>query len=328
MDYITDQKNWQHDVFDFDAVRDWRTTAFSEYISEPIIWEWCIFELLKKAKDYIKTPQYMFALDSASRVCKSDRLKHTSLLDLLKKNTELRSSSPSLYPFIFAQSPLRADGVAVTLDNFITSIGRGIVPPRPFWDTDGWSGEMQYYSKSSQWLASDIKFTGNGNSVQFVSPINNLHPRRHQLLYTAIERLISESVSEWNQVLLYKTLPRNGTRVKPQRRCCNACAGTSSAACSCTIRLNKFSEWATGHASYGTQFALETRSWSPKLAMDGKYANSRKLYDNISLSRAFRDRGLQVYVELFNIELDADGSMPTESGRWVMPESYSAFHTN
>lgn len=287
----------------------------SDYFTDVALYEWCLFELLHMATEYNKAPQFVFALNSASRIFKSDRLVRTSLLDLLKRSADAPTISPWLYPFILAQSPLRADGTTINLANIKASIGGGITPPRPFWDDEIWSGERQYYSAISQWLASDLVFTRKGNTVRFSSPINQLHPARHKSLYTAIERLISDCIPEWNQVLLYKSLPRNEPRIKPRGRRCSACIKYSHRACSCTIELNVFKDWLKGIPGPGTARAPENGSWCPLSAIEGKYSSSKKIYESISLSRAFEDRGLQVYVELANIVISPDGSIPAESSQ-------------
>ncbi len=311
MNDLTEEENWQADVFSFSAVKRWKALALSSYFTDHQLWDWCLFELMDKAKEYTSSRR-VFALDAASRVCKSDRLQDTQLFDQLIVNTGNRSVSPWLYPFIFAGSPIRADGRAINLENVTSSIGGGIIPPRPFWDTDGWSGEMQYYSKTSQWIAADVKFTGRGNSVKFLSPINNLHPLRHKPLYSAIESLITESIPEWDRVLLYKSLQRNGPRIKSQDRRCNACIGTN---CACFVELNELSEWTQGTLGTGNEDPPDNPDWNPSLALNGKYTNTKRLYDSVSLSQGFADRGLQVYVELANLEIGPGGSVPSDDSR-------------
>lgn len=311
MNDLTEKENWQTDVFNFPIMKSWKVLALSTYFTDHELWDWCLFELMEKAKVYTSSKR-IFVLDSASRVCKSDRLRKTHLFNQLITNTGKRSISPWLYPFIYAGSPIRADGRAIDLENVTSSIGGRIIPPRPFWDTDQLSGEMQYYSKTSQWIAADVRFVGEGNLVKFSSPINNLHPLRHKPLYSAIEDLIAESIPEWNQVLLYKSLQRNGSRIKSPDRRCNACIGTTSGACSCAVDFNKFSEWIQGTLGNATEKPPENSDWSPALALNGKYANAKRLYDSVSLSQGFKDKGLQVHVELVNLETGSDRSTPAE----------------
>ncbi|KAM3455720.1 hypothetical protein MY3296_002138 [Beauveria thailandica] len=315
MNDLTEEENWQSKVFDFSVVQRWKALALSRYFTNHELWDWCLFELMNKAKEH-DWSRSILALDSASRIYKSDRLKNTQLLRNLLDNTGRRSISPWLYPFIYAGSPIRADGRAVNLENITSSIGGGIIPPRPFWDNDKWSGEMQYYSSKSQWLAADITFTGQGNVVSFLSPINNLHPLRHKPLYSAMENLITESIPQWNKVLLYKSLQRNGPRIKSQeRRRCDACLGTTNRTCFCAIELSSFSRWIQGGISTGTEEPPPGSDWSPTSALNGNYTNVKRLYDSISLSKGFKDRGLQVYIELAHVEIDADGNIPDEDLR-------------
>ena len=310
---ITEEKDWHTNVFDFDIVKNWKQSAISRFNLDSNLWDWCLFELAKKATEHSEKSPYILALDSASRVYKSDHLKETALFEHLTQGTQGRSISPWLYPFIYAGSPIRTDGKVVRLDNVRDCIGGGTVPPKPFWDNDRWSGEERYYSKTSQWLAADLKFSE--NSVQFSSPINNLHPLKHKPLYAAIEGLISESLSSWDQVLLYRSLQRNGPRVKPQKKRCRTCTDITDNDCSCTIELNNFAQWSQGFVSPGTIDPPEDKNWSAASAMDGLYSNSRKLYNDISLRQGFADRGLQVYIELSSLELKADGSMSKESSQ-------------
>lgn len=314
MNDITDEPSWHTDINDLGIVTGWKDLALSNYISDSSLWDWCLFELIRKAKG-VSTRSSLFAIDSASRVIKTDRPKDCELFQQLTQTTRDRSISPWLYPFIFAQSPIRVDDKTVNLENVKRCIGGGVLPPRPFWDTSCWAGEKQYYSKKFQWLASDVRFTGIGNNVCFTSPINNLHPHRHRPLYGAIERLISESIEEWEQVLMYRTLQRNGPRIKPQPEKCRACTASTAGNCSCTIELNNFSEWSRGYLSPGTEDPPEGRKWKPARAIHGKYNNSARLYNSIALAKGFADRGLQVYVELANLFLDPKGAVPKEHER-------------
>lgn len=81
----------------------------------------------------------------------------------------------------------------------------------------------------------------------------------------------------------------------------------------CRIEFNDFAEWEQGYVGPGSLEAPTTEEWSARAAMDGAYTNSKSLYSTIDLRQAFAERGLQVYVELSSVELNADGSIPGES---------------
>lgn len=306
---VTDKKSWHIDIDDYSICLAWKKDAVSNStgIINDALWEWCTFELRKKAKEFSGLVKSVFVLDAASRVCKSDRLAGTDFLTKLTHNTRRITVSPWLYPFRYGKSPVRTDGVSITLDNITQCIGRGTVPSSPFWydADDPCNGRKQYYSNKWQWAATDVKFTGVSNQVRIVSPINNLHPFKHKFIYTAVESLISDSVPIWNQILLYKALPRGISRVKPQPNRCLACSEEKPHSCSCKIELREYSGWATGKDD--TKESTTRKRWNPIAAMDGYYESSNRLYDNISLSKAFQDRGFQVYVEVSKVEIDSDG---------------------
>ncbi|KAJ6788847.1 hypothetical protein PWT90_06999 [Aphanocladium album] len=315
---ITEEEDWHIKVREFDTVQRWKMTAMSLVNLNPDTWDWCLFELMAKAADYSQRSESILALDAASRIFKTDRFAKSHLFESLTNSTLGRSISPWLYPFIYAGSPIRTDGKTINLDNLPDRIGGASVPPKPFWDNDCWSGEEHYYSKTSQWLAADIKFTD--DSVRFCSPINNLHPLQHRPLYSAIETLISESLSEWDHVLLFKSLQRNGPRIMRPTRRCQSCIDMNID-CSCTIKLNKFADWLQGNISPGLADPPDNENWSALSAMNGTYTNSKKLYGEICLRKGFANRGLQVYIELANLELKVDGTVPKESSqrlRWTL----------
>lgn len=312
---ITDEADWQSGVDDFAVTSRWKALALAEYFSNHMLWDWCLCELRHKAQGYSEGQKIAFALDSASRVFKSDRLKDTAWIQLLAQKTYGCSISPWLYPFIYAATPIRADGISITLDNVADSIGGCIIPQKPFWDSDRWSGESQYYSQKSQWLATNLQFTGTGNSVRFTSPINNLHPSKLQHLYAMIETLTSDSIPEWNQILLYKSIQRNGPRIKPQPDCCDKCEEAPTNNCCCAVEFNNFAEWRAGNIGKGVQKLPLGQRWSPSLALNGEYDSTKLLYNNVSLRDAFKDKGLQVYIELSTVEVAADGSVPEDNTR-------------
>lgn len=317
---ITDKRNWHIDVDNFSVSQTWKEQAFSNYLNDHaqggLLWEWCLFELRKKAAEFQASPERIFVLDTASRVCKSDRLFGTELLAKLEEETDDLYVCPWMYSFIYGHSPLRVDGVDITLDNINESVGIGRVPNRPFFEYENCrNGQKMYYSRHAQWTATDVKFTGEGNNVRIVSPINNLHPGKHRSVYSTIEHLISDSLEDWNKILLYKTLGRGVSRVKSQFNECLPCYEGKSHRCSCKIEFRDFTAWSEDKKEHTEPDSWKEDAWNPIAAMDGKYGNSRKLYDQISLSQGFKERGIQVYFEISAIEVGTDGKVTEDSAR-------------
>lgn len=62
------------------------------------------------------------------------------------------------------------------------------------------SSGQHFYSKKYQWLPCEVAFK-NEDKVEITSYINNLHPRQHRRLYTALEDIIARVVPMWDAVL-------------------------------------------------------------------------------------------------------------------------------
>lgn len=283
-----------------------------------MLWDWCLFEVRMKGIKYATRPGSFAILDSASQVRKSDKLMGTELLDRIEREACELDVSPWMYPYIFRHTPVRGDGVSITLDNIEDCVGEGEIPFRGYWECEkGYSGHRTFYSNKTQWLATDVKFTGdeNENAIRIVSPINNLDPTEHKFLYTAVETIISDSIADWDQVLLYKTLPKGVSRIRPQLHRCLSCfeERTDSCTCTCEIKFRESSAWADDRLDNKKPDAWKESAWNPIKAMDGGYATSRKIYDNVSLRKGFGERGLQVYVEILKIEIEPDGTISEEN---------------
>ncbi|ATY62776.1 hypothetical protein A9K55_007704 [Cordyceps militaris] len=224
--------------------------------------------------------------------------------------------SPWMFPFTFEISPIRTDGHFITRDNFLDSMTVGGIRRLSFWDPDAMhNGHPSYYSGKSQWLATDVRFSSNSGAISIISPVNNLHPVRHKPIYTAVEYLVSDLIDDWNQTLLYKTLARGVSRIQPNPFKCEACSDGSFHLCSCSVEFRESSAWANDRQNNVEPNAWFERGWNPVMALDGKYASSRRSYDNVSLRDGFRDRGLQIYLEIMTINLDKGGSVSPESAR-------------
>ncbi len=311
---VTDREDWQVKIEDFTTCQAWREDVLASYLPQSTdIWDWCVFELRKKAAEFTSS-RSVFVLDSASRIRKSDRLAGSDLFETLQLSAESLDLSPWMLPFVFEISPIRMDGRPITLDNFLDSMTIGAICPRSNWDPDRLNnGEPLYYSGKSQWLATDVRFSGKDDSVTIISPINNLHPDQHKNIYIAVEHLVSGLIDDWNQTLLYKALARGVSRIIPRPYKCGACSMGSFNSCSCPVDFRESSAWANDRPNYVAPDAEHERRWNPILALDGRFACSRRIYNQVSLRDGFKDRGLQIYVEISTIKLCSDGSVSTDS---------------
>lgn len=313
---ITDRDDWQAKIADFSTCQAWREETFASYFPKSLtLWDWCVFELRKKAAEFASSHS-VFVLDSASRIRKSDRLVGTSLFENLSFYAQSAELSPWMLPFVFEVSPIRIDGRPITLDNFLDAMTVGAICPRSNWDPDRLNnGDPVYYSGKSQWLATDVQFSSNGDGINIVSPVNNLHPHQHKPLYIALEHLLPGLIDDWNQTLLYKALPRGVSRIRPKLYKCGACSADILSSCSCTVDFRDSSAWADDRLDNSPPDTWHERRWNPVLALDGRFASSRRIYDEVSLRDGFRDRGLQIYVEIFTMTFGTDDAASTDSPR-------------
>lgn len=313
---VTDRENWQVDIDDFSICRSWKDEAIATgFPDNNDLWDWCLYELRKKASEFTASPRgTVFVLDSASRVCKSDRWVGSSLYDDLKLDTESIDLSPWMLPYVFGVSPIRTTGQHITLDNFLDCMTVGAVRAASGWDPDRLNnGDPSFYSGKSQWLATAVSFSSEDSSVTIKSPINNLHPVEQKRIYTAVEHLVADVIDDWNHTLLYKALPRGVSRIIPSDNICRACSAGNFEACSCRIDFREYSAWANGREDNVAPRARRERNWNPVLALDGAYSTSKKIYDNVSLRDGFKDRELQIYVEIATINVNPNGSVSPDS---------------
>ncbi|KAK4451303.1 hypothetical protein QBC34DRAFT_436837 [Podospora aff. communis PSN243] len=183
--------------------------------------KWCTAELRAKAEHFKKTG-VVPTLDSTFGVAKSDVLvpdgvQHSLRHGFLRVEAERASSGnmdgyetagvrdivdPSMYPLIFGHSRVVQDapvGVADAIDKWA---GTGeAIPGHLFTEWDkvniGDEDDKAYWSKTYQWLPSNIKFTDAG--VRFTSYINNLHPTKHGRMYETLEKLVDLALPLWDQ---------------------------------------------------------------------------------------------------------------------------------
>ena len=120
---------------------------------------------------------------------------------------------PSLFPLVYGKSRILRDNT-IDLDDCTLRMGHGNVIPVP--DSPPRQGEdraqrerntwwrfprvtAKSYSTKFQWLPCDVELGDSG--CEITSYINNLHPRRHMPLYTAVEDIINRAISLWDATL-------------------------------------------------------------------------------------------------------------------------------
>lgn len=219
MNALTDKPNWNSKIFDEAIVAKWKEEALKmRFISEKT-WEWCLAELRDKAKEFEKT-SHVLALDTGSRVCKSDVLVDEGLRgELIAATKPLREEPgvrdwhprsneqvlnlvhPSLYPLVYGRTLVLADGGRTTLDNMF-SYNNTRVEPVDWVKMESIRHPDYVWSREFQWLPCEVEFSdATSTDVRITSYINNLHPR-HQRLYTCIEKILALTINTWNDVLV------------------------------------------------------------------------------------------------------------------------------
>lgn len=110
---------------------------------------------------------------------------------------------PHMYPYVNA---LTREVFDETLP-WAQFIGGGqIVPSRkleqlnPVTGRSGFMTSDMMYSEKHQWLPSEVQ-VGETGKCQFLSYINNLHPREHAELYTVLEQILEKFIPLFNNVL-------------------------------------------------------------------------------------------------------------------------------
>lgn len=120
---------------------------------------------------------------------------------------------PSLFPLVYGRSRILPDST-VTLDNSLSSIGKGVIVPTPVVNPDEDSGQgrrhpafASLWSHRFQWLPCNVSFP-DGENAHIDSYINNLHPHDYKDLYHVIEKIITKAVPFWN--IAYQSVHNHG----------------------------------------------------------------------------------------------------------------------
>ncbi|PWY80491.1 hypothetical protein BO70DRAFT_362443 [Aspergillus heteromorphus CBS 117.55] len=151
MDNLTDRANWHVDIFDDEAVADWKREVFgtTPLMSEKT-WEWCLKELRDKAV-YFREKGHIRVLDTGSCVCKADSeglrslgaVFRSSVPALLREQEEqrvldwqsktvLNVVDPLLFPLVYGRSLVLTAGGRVDLHDALGSYKDATVAPQHF----------------------------------------------------------------------------------------------------------------------------------------------------------------------------------------------------
>ena len=193
--------------------------------------DWCIAELRYKAKSFKKTGAVTvyngdvvksdFAIPETLKQSLIDAARNLENIAEVYKDYHPGSDGkvldlvhPSLFPLIYGQTRVLEDSL-IGLNDCIESCGKGIVAPvRPDEETElggdviptggyrRWNEPPPPYSKIFQWLPCEVDISGDDeDKVKITSYINNLHPQKHQDLYSIIEKVINRVLPLWNMTL-------------------------------------------------------------------------------------------------------------------------------
>jgi hypothetical protein len=111
---------------------------------------------------------------------------------------------PSLFPLVYGRTKVRSHG-EIELKDCLVAAGSGEVAPQPDVEETSRSSSFYYarqsrlWSNKFQWLPSEIKFVG--DEVKITSYINNLHPLRHEHLYSVVEKFVAKALPLWSCVI-------------------------------------------------------------------------------------------------------------------------------
>lgn len=234
MDALTDKKDWQDKINDETIVGRWREEALCMPCISEKTFDWCLTELRQKAEH---TTKYTITLDTASRCVKADGLIPGALQQKLKNQIQplleqpkdwhpgsneqvLDLVHPSLFPLVYGKTRVLQQG-RVSLDRFLAAPSemvvapqaQDLVPNQTYRDSIVFD-DLKRWSTKFQWLPCEVAFAKDKDAkVTITSYINELHPQKHNELYSSIESLIEYSIPAWNEVLLKSKGGRTPLRI-------------------------------------------------------------------------------------------------------------------
>ncbi|TGO60573.1 hypothetical protein BCON_0034g00090 [Botryotinia convoluta] len=243
---------------------------------------------------------------------------------------------PSLYPLVYGKTKVLLEGGKVYLNGFSKSYGQGItteiprVHPKgsnvtgaasalkrlgvPFYNDE----DLYRWSTNYQWLPCEIEFDGNSDtSVRIASYINNLHPIKNKPLYGMTEKLIELVIEPWNDCLLRGEHGRVPTRIRTygtvdqEEELGESLASTERSHDNdpkhpepgTAFTYEEWKEGRNGKSIVGQAVweGLPEHAWRSEGVHE--YIDTDHEFYSISLQESFREKGLQVFVQIGSIEL-------------------------
>ncbi|KAF7946952.1 uncharacterized protein EAE97_004201 [Botrytis byssoidea] len=299
---LTDMPNWHIDVFNDKDTARWHEIAMKHKLISEKAWEWCLAELRDKARLF-RTTNRVLALDAGACVSKSDTLVSKALMRELNMTIE----------------ELRAhftEWRKVGLNDFSNSYGRGITTEIPQVHPKG--SNVAGAARELKRLPCEVEFDGTSDtSVRITSYINNLHPIKNKGLYSMIEQLIQLVIEPWNDCLLKGEHGRVPTRIRIYGTVdLEEELGKPSALIERSHENDlkhpepgaafTYEEWKEGKSG---KFTADKAVWEglPEYACCSgtkhKDFDSDHEFYSIALQESFREKGLQVFVQIGSIEL-------------------------
>ncbi|RFU29287.1 hypothetical protein B7463_g7047, partial [Scytalidium lignicola] len=354
MDTITDKPNWYEKVFDETISDKWKQEMLQgegHDVSQAMA-DWITEELCYKAQVFSETGAISIYNGD---VVKSDIAVPSELRESLRNKVGVLENipevykdycpgsddkvlnlvHPSLFPLMYGCSRVLKDTL-ISLDDCIKNIGKGeIVPIPPEKDTMfvrgktsmNSNGDRPPFSNNFQWLPCEVEFSEDGSS-KIVSYINNLHPRKHQDLYSIIEKLIDKAIPLWNMTLKplknrhlkFDRIPFASPKYDPDPdKIPDEDAPPREDGEIEAEYLEAIWDWKESQRRVIQPDAAKFRPPSLPKHMKPMYfkPGTREIKEEIKvdLKRDYGERGLQIIVKLANIEL-APEKPEYEGGSW------------
>ncbi|PKX93839.1 DUF4246 domain-containing protein [Aspergillus novofumigatus IBT 16806] len=331
MNSITDEPDWEKRIFDENCAREWRQKFLDVYNGlSPEMMDWVIEEVKFKAETFFKKGM-VTALDGD--VVKSDiaitediklalqaAVEPLENIDENDKDYEPGSGGqvvnlvdPSLFALAYCRSQILPDRT-IGLDDYLSHSGRANVLEVKWEEHDPFSvinnGRTRTkrefldlftaYSLDYQWLPCEIKFRDTTKGCRIASYINNLRPDHHPPLYDALEQIITSAIPLWNVSLTPLRTERLHRRNRIKFERIEYLPSSNS--------LREVLE--LGSLSYFED--IYDRLWEreksrpvkpPETGRLNPWLDRLRSENPIDLQTTFRARGLQVIVQLANIEL-------------------------
>ncbi|KAI8216357.1 hypothetical protein K4K53_010182 [Colletotrichum sp. SAR 10_77] len=219
IEQITNKPDWHVKVFNDDIAAKWKAEVMAvDWASVGLkyahfdddMFEWSLEELRQKAKLYEATG-IIPVFDYSAAVIKSDNALTPEIKEELKKAVAMLEDvpdahkdwhpgsdekvldlvHPSLWPLAYGTTRILSDK-RIPLADTMKYCGRGDVIPTPDEDVD------LCWSTKFQWLPCEVEL--DDDKPRIASYINNLHPTKHEDLYSVIEKVLGKVVPLWDVV--------------------------------------------------------------------------------------------------------------------------------